>query len=152
MMPGKHLIPWASRFVPRSRRDGWRREWEAEVAYAWGKLHGTDPPSRLKTARLRVRILMCVIDALWERKETMRMSGLFNDLRCVFTRSCDKPENDDQQANADHDLCKHEERFCGSRASQRARHVDQGVPQGNHQNAAGAVEQQRRPGGSSQNA
>ena len=30
---------------------------------------------------LRVRVLTCVIDALWEKKETMTMTGLFNDVR-----------------------------------------------------------------------
>lgn len=81
MLSGARFIAWASALVPRPRRLAWRREWEAEVAYAWQRMNRDGPPSPLAVARLRLRISMCVIDALWERKETMRMTGLFNDLR-----------------------------------------------------------------------
>ncbi len=81
MIPGDLMIPWASRLVPFRRRDAWRREWEAEVAWAWQHLHRDGPPSRLAVARLRLRILTCLIDALLEKKETMTMTGFLNDLR-----------------------------------------------------------------------
>jgi len=84
--PGFRLIAWASRLVPPARRADWRREWEAETAYAWRSLRRGGSPSPLALLRLRSRILTCVIDALWERKETMTMTGLFNDLRFA-TRS-----------------------------------------------------------------
>lgn len=81
MTPGSRLITWASGLVPFARRENWRREWEAEVAYAWQQMHRDGSPSPFAVLRLRVRILSCVVDALWEKKETMTMSGMFNDLR-----------------------------------------------------------------------
>jgi len=51
-----------------------------ETAYAW-RIIRRDGGSPLRRLRLRVRILTCVIDALWERKQTMTMSGLLDDLR-----------------------------------------------------------------------
>jgi len=79
--PGVRLIRAASRLVPHARREAWRREWEAETAYAWSSLRRSGRPSRFAGLRLRARILTCVIDALWERKETMKMTGIWNDLR-----------------------------------------------------------------------
>ncbi len=79
--PGLGLIAAASHLVPPVRRDAWRREWEAETAYAWKTLVRGGRTSRLASLRLRARILTCVIDALWERKETMTMTGMLNDLR-----------------------------------------------------------------------
>jgi len=38
-------------------------------------------PSWIAVLRLRSRILSCVIDALWEKKEMMTMTGMFNDMR-----------------------------------------------------------------------
>ena len=85
-MPGACLIGWAARLIPPARRPAWQREWEAEVAYAWRSMNRTGPPGALAVVRLRLRILTCVIDALWEKKETMKMTGLSNDLRFA-TRS-----------------------------------------------------------------
>lgn len=82
--PGLRLIAWASGLVPADRRAVWRREWEAETAYAWKRMNRTEPASVLARAGLTLRVLMCVIDALWERKETMMMTGLFNDVRFAF--------------------------------------------------------------------
>ncbi|GMV05917.1 MAG: hypothetical protein AMXMBFR53_21940 [Gemmatimonadota bacterium] len=79
--PGFGLIAWASGLVPPARRADWRREWEAETAYAWKQLNRTGPAPVHARLALRARVLMCVIDALWERKETTTMTGLFNDVR-----------------------------------------------------------------------
>ncbi len=79
--PGFDLIARAARLVPVHRRDAWRREWEAEVAWAWRRLRRDGPPTTLAVLRLRVRAASCLIDALWEKKETMTMTGLLNDLR-----------------------------------------------------------------------
>ena len=38
-------------------------------------------PPMLLVLRLRIRICSCVIDALWEGTETMKMTGLLNDIR-----------------------------------------------------------------------
>ena len=81
MIPGSRFIAWASELVPKPRREAWRREWEAEVAYAWKRMTADGPPSTWAALRLRTRILTCLIDALWEKKETMTMTGLMNDLR-----------------------------------------------------------------------
>lgn len=80
-MPGTRLIAWAAGIVPFTRRRSWRREWEAEVAHAWQQMNRNGPPSAIAVLRLRLRILCCVVDALWELKETMKMTGLFNDVR-----------------------------------------------------------------------
>jgi len=78
--PGRSLIAAAARLLPAARRDEWQREWLGETAYAWRVIQ-RDASSPFRRLRLRVRILTCVIDALWERKQTMTMSGMFNDLR-----------------------------------------------------------------------
>jgi len=79
-VPGRRLIAAAAKLVPAARRDAWQREWLGETAYAWRVIRqkGGSPLQRL---RLRVRTTTCVIDALWERKQTMTLSGMFNDLR-----------------------------------------------------------------------
>jgi putative ABC transport system permease protein len=80
MIPGARLITWVSGLVPIVRREAWRREWEAEVAYAWQRMNRDGKPSPSAVLRLRLRVLSCVVDALWE-KEMMTMTGMFNDLR-----------------------------------------------------------------------
>ncbi len=80
-VPGIRQIAWASRLVPELRRATWRREWEAEVAYAWQRACAEGEPGALTRTRLHIRVLSCWIDALMEKKETIRMTGLFNDLR-----------------------------------------------------------------------
>ncbi|HSG09523.1 MAG TPA: ABC transporter permease [Longimicrobiales bacterium] len=79
--PGFGFIAWASRLVPPARRAEWRREWEAETAYGWMVLQRNGRAGALQRLRLRARISTCLIDALWEGKERMMMTGLFNDLR-----------------------------------------------------------------------
>ena len=81
MIPGARLIEWASALVPFARREAWRREWEAEVAHAWRRMKAEGRPSAWAVARLHLRIFTCVVDALWERKETMTMTGLFGDFK-----------------------------------------------------------------------
>ena len=81
MIPGHRFIGWVSRLVPTPRRSEWRREWEAEVAYAWTRVRDPSVPTRLGATRLRFRTLTCLIDALLERMQTMTMTGLLNDLR-----------------------------------------------------------------------
>ena len=78
--PGQRLIEAAARLVPASRRSDWRREWEAETAYAWHVIR-RDGGSVQARVRLWTRIATCLIDALWERKQMMTMNGLLNDLR-----------------------------------------------------------------------
>ncbi len=80
-VPGHRVLRWAASLVPPKRRAAWSREWEAEIAYAWQRLNRSGTPSAIAVLRLRVRVLTCLIDALWEKKETMTMTGLFNDLR-----------------------------------------------------------------------
>ena len=79
--PGFGIIRAASGLVPFARRTEWRREWEAEAAYAWQLMVRDGGTSSWGRTRLRIRIMTCWIDALWERKETMTMTGLLNDIR-----------------------------------------------------------------------
>jgi len=78
--PGRSFIAAVARLLPAARRDQWQREWLGETAYAW-RVVQRDGGSPFRRLRLRVRVLTCVIDALWERKQTMTMSGMFDDLR-----------------------------------------------------------------------
>ncbi len=80
-VPGLRLIGAASRMVPFFRREEWRREWEAEATYAWQRMTTDGHASLLSRARFLLRVSMCVVDASWEMKETMSISGLFQDLR-----------------------------------------------------------------------
>lgn len=84
MVPGIRLIEWAAKLVPYPRRAAWKREWEAEVTYAWKRLHRDGTPGLGAVLRLRLRVLACLIDALWEMKETMTMTGFLNELRFAF--------------------------------------------------------------------
>ena len=80
-VPGVRLIRAASRMVPFFRREAWRREWEAEATYAWRRMAADGRASLFDRIRLSLRVSMCVVDAVWEMKETMGFSGLFQDLR-----------------------------------------------------------------------
>ena len=80
-VPGNRILSWAARIVPRTKRNGWRREWEAEMAYAWRRMNTEGRPTRLAILRLRLRVTASWIDALSQRGETMRMTGLWNDVR-----------------------------------------------------------------------
>jgi predicted permease len=86
VVPGMRIIAAAARLVPPARREDWRREWMAEAAHAWRRGGARGSGSSALRMRLRLRILTCWIDALWERKQTMTMSGLLNDVRFA-TRS-----------------------------------------------------------------
>ncbi len=89
--PGSGIIDWAARLVPASERATWRREWLAEMAYAWQQIERSDQASPWSRLRLRIRTLNCIIDALWERKQTMKMTGLMNDLRYALRSLLRRP-------------------------------------------------------------
>jgi predicted permease len=90
-VPGFGLIATAARLVPEDRRALWRSEWEAEAAYAWQRLGVGGQSSALARTKLRLRVVTCVIDALMERREAMRMTGLGNDLRFALRSLFRKP-------------------------------------------------------------
>lgn len=79
--PGLRIIRAASRLVPFRRREEWRREWEAEAAYAWQLMVRDGHTSLWSRTRLCLRISTCWIDAFSEMTETMTMTGLLNDIR-----------------------------------------------------------------------
>jgi len=79
--PGFRTIRMASRLIPPLRREGWRREWEGEVAYAWKRMAAAGVSPVVAHLHLATRVMWCWIDALLEMKEDWRMSGLVNDLR-----------------------------------------------------------------------
>ncbi len=89
--PGFGLIEVASRLVPRRRRGEWRREWEAETAYAWERLLRRGSPSAWGRFRLWVRVLCCWIDAFVEMKEDLRMTGFLDDLRYALRGLAHRP-------------------------------------------------------------
>lgn len=82
--------PWSgwlravSRVVPRPRRQEWLREWEAETAYAWQRMYTDGTATWGHRLALGLRVRTSLIDALWERKERMTMSGLWNEVRIAL--------------------------------------------------------------------
>jgi len=65
--------------VPRSRRQAWRREWEAELFFA----ASSDDPAR-PSRRLLRRALWSHIDALWIFQEELTMTRLLADIRLAI--------------------------------------------------------------------
>ncbi len=79
--PGARWIEQVAHLVPPARRDAWRREWEAELVFAWRRMEEGGRSTRMARLRLRWRVLGCTIDALSERRETMTTDGWWNDVR-----------------------------------------------------------------------
>jgi putative ABC transport system permease protein len=90
-VPGFGLIAAAGRLVPEDRRGPWRREWEGETAYAWQRLRQAGVAPWLARLRLRLRVSACVLDAILERREAVRMTGLGKDLRVAVRGLIRKP-------------------------------------------------------------
>jgi putative ABC transport system permease protein len=67
--PGVAIIRALSRIVPGSSRDDWRAEWIAELTHAWRD-------NDVSEARLRLRALGAVADALWLRRNRADHSRL----------------------------------------------------------------------------
>ncbi len=59
------LIRLASFLVPAYIREGWRREWEAEVWYAWTGMRGRGETPVFMRSQLREFSKGCVADAAW---------------------------------------------------------------------------------------
>lgn len=74
----QRVIGSASRLVPYLRRASWRREWQAELAYAFST---TASKSGRGKRRLLMRALWSHVDALWVWKEEITMTRLLADLR-----------------------------------------------------------------------
>jgi hypothetical protein len=74
------LIAAASRVVPRSRRDAWREEWDAEV---WYELHGAaaGEVSSARGVKLVLRCLGAFPHAAWVHADAWRVDGVWQDLR-----------------------------------------------------------------------
>ena len=62
-VPGSRILRWAARLVPRPKRDVWRREWEAETAYAWRRMNAEGSATWLAVQRLRLRAAASWMDA-----------------------------------------------------------------------------------------
>jgi putative ABC transport system permease protein len=81
-VPGLGIVRAVAALVPWRERAGWRREWEAELAFSARRVAersgGAVPPAA--ALRLRLRAVASVVDALWLWKETT-MTGTWNDLR-----------------------------------------------------------------------
>ncbi len=79
--PGVPWIKWMSRLVPLSRRDRWRKEWEAELVFAWRLMEDDRRSSSMARMGLRWRALGSTIDALEERRQAMTVNGWWSDGR-----------------------------------------------------------------------
>jgi putative ABC transport system permease protein len=79
--PGSWLVDAASVLVPGYKRAQWRREWEAELAWAWQRRAGAGEPGLGARLRLWMRAASCLDDAIHERWEGMTMTGTTNDVR-----------------------------------------------------------------------
>ncbi len=75
----RRVLALGSWWVPRSRRQAWRREWEAELFHAAHTDASAEPPRRL----LR-RALWSHLDALWIFQEELTMTRLLADIRLAF--------------------------------------------------------------------
>jgi putative ABC transport system permease protein len=73
--PGVRWIEWMAALVPPSRRDTWRREWEAELAFAWRRMEEGRRSTPIGRLRLRWRVMGCTVDALSERGQEMMVNG-----------------------------------------------------------------------------
>jgi putative ABC transport system permease protein len=89
--PGLGLIGLASWLVPEERRLAWRREWEAEATWAWQQLDERVKDRGSARLRLRLRVATCLVDALTEATENVKMTGLGNDLRYALRSLIRKP-------------------------------------------------------------
>ncbi len=83
-VPGLLWIRRIAWLVPRSRRSSWCREWEAELTWAWRRMSGRGEPGWWGRLRLQLRAWSSLTDALWERGETMTMTGWTQDLRLAL--------------------------------------------------------------------
>ena len=81
--PGAGWIEGMAALVPPSRREAWRREWQAELAFAWRRLEEAGRSAPMARLRLRWRVMGCIVDALSERGQEMMMngSGWWSDVR-----------------------------------------------------------------------
>ncbi len=76
----RRVLWWAACLVPRLRRPSWRREWEAELTYAYSRATATGRG----THHLFARALWAHIDALWVWKEEFTMRRALADLRLAL--------------------------------------------------------------------
>ncbi len=78
--------------VPRSHRDDWSAEWNAEIANAWAQRSGNDAAI---ATQLRIRCLGAALDALWLRRHytitPRRTSMLGHDIRYAARSLARKP-------------------------------------------------------------
>ena len=74
----RRVLVLGSWWVPRSRRQSWRREWEAELYFAASS--DESEPSR----RLLRRALWSHLDALWIFQEELTMTRLLADIRLAI--------------------------------------------------------------------
>jgi putative ABC transport system permease protein len=90
--PGSRTLAAIAHIVPRSQRDDWVAEWNAEIANAWANRAGHDTAL---AAQLRLRCLGAAADALWIRRHstiTTRRTGMIaHDLRYAVRSLSRKP-------------------------------------------------------------
>ncbi|MSR35862.1 MAG: ABC transporter permease [Gemmatimonadetes bacterium] len=89
--PGSWLVDAASVLVPSRKRDEWRREWDAELAWACRRLASAGEPGLGARLGLWRRAASCVSDAIHERLEPTTMTGIWNDVRFALRRLLRSP-------------------------------------------------------------
>ena len=78
--PALLIVALASRWVPRSARRPWRREWEGELLGRWEELEARNELDLRAQLDLLMRATGSVVDALSFGVGRWRMDGLFQDL------------------------------------------------------------------------
>ena len=77
-VPGMRIVRLLAPLVPSTRRADWLAEWEGELHHAWHRAQRPDP---LLRARLTIRSIGAVADALWLRRHHGATDMLGTDLR-----------------------------------------------------------------------
>jgi putative ABC transport system permease protein len=89
--PGSTILAAIAHIVPRSHRDDWSAEWNAEIANAWAQSREDSAVA----SHLRLRCLGAALDALWLRRHytitSRRTSMLGHDIRYAARSLARKP-------------------------------------------------------------
>jgi putative ABC transport system permease protein len=76
-----HVLGAVARVVPDRQRAGWRQEWEAEVRHRWSGLEARRELDWRAQMSLFHRVLGCLPDAAWLRRQLTADADLVHDLR-----------------------------------------------------------------------
>src|SRR6185436_16383165 len=89
--PGSRLIPFVTRFAPRWRRDDWRHEWEAEIAWRIERLERRGLRTRWTDLALSIRCLGAIPHLAWMWSHDWRVDMLGQDVRYALRTLAARP-------------------------------------------------------------